>query len=129
MIDVSPVIARFLLLCDRQQSDEKIQSLCQSSAQKISSLIKEDADESDDRLINAAACDAFYQWILLNRAVDSDALKSFRAGDITVENDADAVTSAAYNLKKEAFEALDGLIRDKGFYFSEVDINDAEISF
>lgn len=124
MIDVSLVTERFLLIASLSQADEIIQSVCQTSANKIQSLLREDADDTDDRLINAAACDAFYQWTLINRATDTDALKSFRAGDITVEGDLEGVTETALRLRNEAFGTLADLLDDKGFYFGEVLIDD-----
>lgn len=129
MIDISSVTERFLLISDLSQTDEKISALCRASTDRIQSILSENADEDDDRVINAAACDAFYQWTLIERATDGDYIKSFRAGDITVESDGKELTDAAMKLKKEAFDALAGLIADNGFYFGEVKIDDVRPTF
>ena len=125
MIDVSLVTERFLLISGAAESDERILALCQLSALRIQQMtVESEAQTPDDRLINAAACDAFYHWTLINRATDPDSLKSFRAGDITVEGDAQAVCEAALKLRNEAFDSLSGLLCDNSFYFGEVSIDD-----
>lgn len=126
MIDISLVVERFLLYAGLEQADGKITSLCQSSKNRMESLIKSTAEDNDDRLIVAAASDAFYQWSLLKKAVDEESFSSLRAGDITVKNDSDSVIKAAEKIRDEAFKALEGLIDDRGFYFGEVSIDDLE---
>ena len=130
MLDVSSVTERFLLISGVAETDEKILALCQLSALRIQQMtVESEEQETDGRLINAAACDAFYHWTLINRATDTDSLKSFRAGDITVEGDAEAVCEAALKLRNEAFDSLKGLLCDNSFYFGEVLIDDIRPTF
>jgi hypothetical protein len=128
-MDLSFVIERFLLLSSIESADDKIRSLCRVSAEYVQNALREDTAENDVRVIDAAACDAFYRWVLLKNATDPQAIKSFRAGDITVEGDLNCVTDAALKLRNEAFESLKGLIDDKGFYFGEVLIDDVGPTF
>ncbi len=129
MIDVSLVTERFLLLASMSAADETVEALCQSGADRVEHMVKENADLSDSRLINAAASDAFYQWTLINRAASKDGFKSFRAGDITVQNDVGVSLDAATTIRDESFETAADLLDDRDFYFGEVLINDIEPTF
>jgi len=129
MIDTSLVIDNFLLLASIGLEDDTIELLCQSSSQRIEHLLKEDADRTDDRLIFAAASDAYYQWVLMKKTVSDDTFESFRAGDITVENDNAVSIEAARTVRDEAFDAITDLLDDRRFYFGEVQINDVEPTF
>ena len=129
MIDVSSVTELFLMYASAENADETIQSLCQSSAYRIEQSVKPDTDMTDDRLIVAAASDAFYQWLLITKAESADSFESFRAGDITVKGNGSLPIEAAKKLKDEAFRALLPLLCDNGFYFGEVLINDVEPTF
>ncbi len=129
MIDVSLVTERFLLLASLSAADETVEALCQSGAERVEHMVKENADLSDSRLINAAASDAFYQWSLINKAGAKDDFKSFRAGDITVQNDVGVSLDAARIIRDEAFETAADLLDDRDFYFGEVLINDIEPAF
>lgn len=129
MIDVSLVTERFLLLACMSAADETVEALCQSGADRVEHMVKENADLSDSRLINAAASDAFYQWTLINKAASKDDFKSFRAGDITVQNDVGVSLDAARIIRDEAFETAADLLDDRDFYFGEVLINDIEPTF
>jgi len=129
MIDVSLVTERFLLLASMSAADETVEALCHSGAEKVEHMVKENADLSDSRLINAAASDAFYQWALINKAASKDDFKSFRAGDITVQNDVGISLDAAKTIRDESFETAADLFDDRDFYFGEVLINDIEPDF
>ena len=129
MIDTSLVTDRFLMLASLENADETVQSLCQSGINKLESIINPDADDTDTRLVDAAAGDAFYQWVLINKAASKDDFKSFRAGDITIQNDVSKSVEAAKAIRDAAFDAIADLIEDRDFYFGEVLINDVEPSF
>ena len=129
MIDVSLVTERFLLLASMSTADETVEVLCQSGADRVEHMAKENADLSDSRLINAAASDAFYQWALINKAGAKDDFKSFRAGDITVQNDVKVSLDAAKTIRDEAFITAANLLDDRDFYFGEVLIDDIKPTF
>lgn len=129
MIDVSLVTERFLLLAAKSEADETIEALCQSGAQKLEHIVKEDADLDNALIINAAASDAFYNWVLINKAGSENDFKSFRAGDITVQNDVGFSLDAAKAIRDEAFETIADLFDDRDFYFGEVLINDIKPTF
>ena len=129
MIDASRVTEKFLLLASIGQADDIIALLCQSGANKVEHLIRDDADRTDDRLIYAAASEAYYQWILNKKTACDDVFESFRAGDITVENDNAVSIEAAKVIRDEAFSAISDLLDDRQFYFGEVLINDVEPTF
>ncbi|MBO4339587.1 MAG: hypothetical protein J5877_06715 [Clostridia bacterium] len=124
MIDTSLVEERFLLLSSLSEADETVEALCQSGVSKVEHMLKSDADLTDVRVIDAAAGDAFYQWILIKKSADTDSFRSFRAGDITVQNDVSVSLEAAGKIRDEAFKAISDLLIDRDFYFGEVLIND-----
>jgi hypothetical protein len=126
MIDSALVINRFLMLTKLNQSDQTAASFCQMGIDRVESILKDDADRTDTRVINAAACDAFYQWTLVNCSADGNSFKGFRAGDITVQNDVSFCADTAKKVRDEAFDALKDLLTDRNFYFGEVLINDIE---
>ena len=129
MIDDSLVTERFLMLASLSEADEKVQTLCQSASLKLERIVRENTDLDNSLIINAAAADAFYRWALINKAGSQDDFKSFRAGDITVQNDVRVSLDAAKAIRNEAFEAIADLLEDRAFYFGEVLINDVGPSF
>lgn len=125
MLDTSSVTAKFLVISGADEADDQIEALCACSALKIGEMLKNAEDSDDDRVIYAAACDAYYQWILIGCAASDESYKSMKAGDITVTSDVGAVLNAAKTLRDNSLESISTLLSDNGFYFSEVDIDDA----
>ena len=125
MLDTSSVTAKFLIVSGLAESDSQIEALCACSALKIGEMLKDAENSADERVIYAAACDAYYQWILIGCTASDESFKSMKAGDITVTSDPKAVLNAAKALRDSSLESASSLLSDSSFYFSEVDIDDA----
>ena len=125
MLNTSSVIQRFLVISGADEADDQIETLCACSALKIGEMLKNADDSNDDRVIYAAACDAYYQWVLIGFAASDESYRSMKAGDITVTSDSAAVLNAAKTLRDNSLESISALLSDNCFYFSEVDIDDA----
>jgi hypothetical protein len=125
VLDNSTVTARFLVISGISETDARINALCGCSALKIGEMLRSSASETDERVIYAAACDAYYQWVLIGCAASDEAFKSMKAGDITLTSDSKSVLSAAKQLKESSLNAILPMLRDDSFYFSEVDADDA----
>lgn len=125
MLDASSVTAKFLIVSGVSESDSQIEAICACSALKIGEMLKDAEDATDERAIYAAACDAYYQWILIGCAASDESFKSMKAGDITLTSDVASVVRAAKALRDSSLEGAAPLLSDSAFYFSEVEIDDA----
>jgi hypothetical protein len=125
MLDTATVINRFTILSGIETADNRIQAICLSSASHVSSLLKSNEYEEDIRVINAAASDAYYVWVMLECVGDDADYKSFRAGDITIHSNSSARIEAARLLRQEAFENASVFFKDNSFYFGGVDTDDS----
>ena len=125
MLDTASVTAKFLVISGLDEADGLIETVCACSALRIGEMLKDGVSAEDERAVYAAACDAYYQWILIGCAADDEAFESMKAGDITVTADNARTVASAKQLRDASLEGIKMLITDNAFYFSEVDINDA----
>ena len=126
MLNVNTVLTRFILLSGLEQvSAQAALPLCTAACSEIDSLVKSGVSSTDERLITAAASEAYYQWVLKENSNTDNSLTGMKSGDISVSCDTSAVISAAEKLENNAFEAALPLFEDKKFYFGEVSVFDS----
>ncbi|MBQ8764042.1 MAG: hypothetical protein IJZ07_08060 [Clostridia bacterium] len=102
-------------------ADEELAPLCAAAAKELEARIKDGADCTDIRLINACAAMVNYRLCLKNTRPD-EAVTSFKAGDVTVSISPSAIIERAEKEKSDALIAALPLLRDDGFVFRQVSI-------
>ena len=100
-------------------TDEELTPLCAAAARELERKIRDDADCTDIRLINAGAAMVFYR-LCMKKAGTDDGVTSFKAGDVTVSISPSAVIERAEKEKSEAMLAALPLFKDEGFVFRQV---------
>lgn len=102
-----------------QGTDEELAPLCAAAAKELEARIKDNADCTDIRLINACASMVNYR-LCMRKSEGDEAVTSFKAGDVTVSISPSAVIERAEKEKSEAIIAALPLLRDEGFVFRQV---------
>ena len=110
-------------LCEITQLDADARAaaltLCRSALDALLPLCRPDADPDDPRIARAAAADAYYVWTLRELAHEQS-FTSFKAGDVTVSQNASAALELAERVRKDAYLAVLPLLRDPCFCFQAV---------
>lgn len=104
-----------------EQGAENALPLCEICLSQLTERLRDDADENDMRIAEAAAGLAYYRLMLRAAASDS-AVESFRAGDVTVTRSPAAVLEIAAKIRNEALAGAAPLIKDDNFFFGQVEI-------
>ena len=102
-----------------QGTDEELAPLCAAAAKEIEARIRDNADSTDIRLINACAAMVNYR-ICMRKSGEDEAVTSFKAGDVTVSVSPSAIIERAEKEKSEAMIAVLPLLRDDSFVFRQV---------
>lgn len=71
----------------------------------------------ENELIHAAACLAFYRYIL---AKQSEGMSSYKAGDITINSDILSAGKTARALLDDALAAISDCLKPKNFCFKSI---------
>lgn len=87
---------------------------CSTSLEKIRSLLCEDADPADNRIAYAAACDAFYMY-MLSLLSDVEGNADFKAGDLSVSRNIKETLAVAEKMKADGLLFVRELLRDFSF--------------
>lgn len=124
MIDVNSVIERFLELAGLQEADSRSQSMCACASLKLTSMLKDESFASDERVVFAAACEAYCQYVLAASCSQDSTLESLKAGDITISSDVSHLITSAEKLRNSALDTAAPLIERGSFYFGEVEVDD-----
>ena len=100
------------------ENAEQYEGLLLAAAKSVCAmLIKGDHRSRESELIHAAACLAYYRYVLL--AV-GEGTTSYKAGDITVNSDLESARQSARALLDDAFGAIRGIIKSSGFCFKSI---------
>ena len=102
-------------------TDEELAPLCAAAAKELETRLKEDADCTDIRLINACAAMVHYR-VCMRKSGTEEGVTSFKAGDVTVSISPSAIIERAEKEKSEAFISALPLLRDDGFVFRQVSL-------
>lgn len=81
--------------------------LCRASARRIEAARLPDTPADDERLVLAAAGDAYYQYTLTRAAGNA---QSFRIGDISVSESANSTPDGVRQLRDELLANAAGLL-------------------
>lgn len=100
-------------------TDEELMPLCAAAAKEIEVRMRNNADCSDIRLINAGAAIVNYRLCMKKCGTDEN-VTSFKAGDVTVSMSPSAAIERAEKEKSEALMEALPLFRDEGFVFRQV---------
>ncbi|MGN1117149.1 MAG: hypothetical protein ACI4RU_00915 [Acutalibacteraceae bacterium] len=116
MISADDVYSIFLTLIspDSVKGTDKALSLCCSSLERITKLIRSDADMTDPRIPYVCACDAYYMYAL-SMMTDIEENADFKAGDLTVKRRIKETLEVAERIKKSSFEEIKELLKDNSF--------------
>ncbi len=119
MIDVWSILDALRRNHAVQGTDEELAPLCAAAAKELETRMKDEAECTDIRLINACAAMTNYRLCMKNLGAD-EAVTSFKAGDVTVSVSPSAIIERAEKEKSEAMIAALPLLRDDGFVFRQV---------
>lgn len=100
-------------------TDEELAPLCAAAAKELEVRMRNGADCTDIRLINAGAAIVNYRLCMRKSGAD-EAVTSFKAGDVTVSISPSAVMERAEKEKSEALIDALPLLKDEGFVFRQV---------
>ena len=108
-----------------QEDRETCLDICKKCMDKTRRSLKSGEDESDPRVVWAAAAMALYVWTIRNSVSGSGEYSSFKAGDITVSQSStqkNNKVSFAKELYLEAQRDLAPLVEDNSFYVGKIDV-------
>ena len=93
--------------------------LCLSATKSICAMLRrgKNIKSRETELIHAAACLAFYRYIL---AKQSEGVSAYKAGDITINSSLSDALSAAKALLDDALLSLSDCLLSRGFCFKTV---------
>ncbi len=121
MIDIWSILDALRRNHAVEGTDEELAPLCASAAKELETRLREDADCTDIRLINAGAAMVNYR-LCMKKSVTDEGVTSFKAGDVTVSVSPSAIIERAEKEKSEALISALPLLRDEGFVFRQVSI-------
>ena len=115
ILPVDKIITTFFDLSGETEAD-KWRNHCATSAVSIIAMLKPGIDVATDewKLCYAAACMAFYRYVLSGAAEGITVLK---AGDVTVNTSSDNAVTYARSLLEDALMPIGSLLIPKGFAF------------
>ncbi len=122
-LDVLDALKRLTVVSETE--NQAVTDLCRQCFDSLLKEIREDADINDQRIISAAAADAFYKLCIKEKAAAQAGITSFKAGDLSVTQDngeADGKIEAAQSLYERERKKLVPLLKDTGFFAGKVDI-------
>ena len=99
--------------------------LCRQCFESLKKELKNDAEPSDPRVINAAAANAFYMLCLKEKNASGDGVTSFKAGDVSITQesaDIDGKIKVAEAFCERTGRRLIPLLEDSGFFAGKIDI-------
>ncbi len=121
MIDIWSILDALRRNHAAQGTDEELTPLCASAAKELETRLRDDADCTDIRLVNAGAAMVNYRLCMRKSGTD-EGVTSFKAGDVTVSVSPSAIIERAEKEKSEALISALPLLRDEGFVFRQVSI-------
>lgn len=121
MIDIWSILDALRRNHAVEGTDEELAPLCAAAAKELETRLKEDADCTDIRLINACAAMVHYR-VCMRKSGTEEGVTSFKAGDVTVSISPSAIIERAEKEKSEAFISALPLLRDDGFVFRQVSL-------
>lgn len=119
MIDTLSILSTLRDLYSPEESDAELVPLCAAAAKELSPRIRQQADLSDFRLINAAAATVNYR-LCLKKLNSAQGVTSFKAGDVTVSVSPSVLLERAEKEKSEALLLALPLLNDDEFVFRQV---------
>lgn len=94
--------------------------LCVTALEELQARLREDARETDIRILNAAAAMAQYKWRLREKAQEETVI-GMKAGDVSIQSSNEAL-AISKTLRDDAMQAVLPLLRDDSFLFRQVEI-------
>ena len=92
-------------------------AVIENSIQSVTAMLKEGADDADDRAVYLAAARANYDLLLSDAGADS--VSTFKAGDVSITENKSALQQAE-RLYQNAAAACAVLLTDSAFAFLSV---------
>lgn len=99
---------------DSQQAADTILPLCVYCLEKLMKKLKSGADKGDMRIAYAAACDAYYSYVLM-QTTDTEKNADFKAGDVTVKRRLSEALKAAEKIREDGISCVRELLNDESF--------------
>lgn len=121
MIDIWSILDALRRNHAVEGTDEELAPLCAAAAKELEARLKDGADCTDIRLINAGAAMVNYR-LCMRRSGSDEGVTSFKAGDVTVSISPSAIIERAEKEKSDAFISVLPLLKDEGFVFRQVSI-------
>lgn len=121
LIDFRRVLSALRTFYSHSETDAELIPICDASARELSARVKQSADCSDIRLVNAAAAMVNYR-LCLKKLHSDEGVTSFKAGDVTVSISPSALAEQAEKDKTAAIIAAASLLKDDEFLFRQVSI-------
>jgi hypothetical protein len=119
LIDSWKVLAALRMNFAIDGTDEELMPLCSAAAAELEVRLRENADENDIRLINAAASSVNYR-LCMKRMNTGEEITSFKAGDVSISVSPSALIEKAEKEKSEAMLLALPLLADNEFVFRQV---------
>lgn len=116
MLTPSDVYSQFLLIAtpDPDEGTDKILSLCTSGLERVMRKLRTDT-ENDELRIAAAAAGVVYYDYALSKLTDASDPRSFKAGDISVNQDIKDDILVAQKLRDSRLQDISDLFEDTCF--------------
>ncbi|MCR4924730.1 MAG: hypothetical protein K5917_00415 [Clostridiales bacterium] len=102
-----------------EENTSLAQDLCSVAANKIKAMLKSNADESDSRVILAAAYFA-NKLLVKSSYLTSDAISHFKAGDVSISPAPNTAIAVADSMLCDALDCISDLLIDNNFVFRRI---------
>lgn len=93
-------------------------SICVANLDKVFSMVRDNCDNSDCRITEAAAAMSFYDLCIKNSSDGMDTVTSFKAGDVSISKSQQSLIEIASDYKREALNELIPLLKDESFFIT-----------
>lgn len=119
------------LLTDIEQSEKEMsETICRHCLDEIHTLLRPDVEQTDPRIVAAAAGRAFYNLLVKRTWLQEESkMSSFKAGDLSISYDSATTPEqllCAKEIRDKTMLELTPLLKDNGFYFGKVDVYDRD---
>ncbi len=120
MNGLSEVLACLMNYADMEgYTAAQLQPSCERGLLWVYNHLRPGTDKESPLVIHTSAALAHY-FFFLSRLTDADKYESFTAGDMTVRKNIAKELEFETNAKNEAIAAAASILRDGGFFFSEI---------
>lgn len=120
-MNLQEILERFAIIASLSMDDiSPWIPLCEDACEEIKRHLKEGISEEENarRLNVAAAALAFYRYVLYRTS--GGGMESFSAGELRIKTNAETSVKMAYNVWKDARNAVADLLTDDDFMFERI---------